>query len=367
MSQLELREKRQHNLEICIAGVGGAGNNVVKYLREHSEMDEACFLAINTDTQVLREMNPNDTLEIYSNSDDEDRGLGAGGKPDYGRAAAEACKDAIVQKIGRPKIMLVIAGMGGGTGTGAAPVLASIAREQGILCVGIGIMPFKYESNQKRAREGLKNLAEQSNSYIVLYNQELFSGNGDGEADMLMDEAYAKFNKYIADMLNGLYAMLITPGECNIDFADFRSTTSNGGRTLIGSGIASDADHLEEAVQQAIHNPLLGVGRKIVAKKGMMHLIGPVRTTSHEKIMRLITKNITDEIDMISGFTSCKEPEAIKLCLVLVSEEQRDSLGQYEDDSPLTNYLIGSKNSDIQRLDVMSFYRENLRSNQDAA
>ncbi|MBI4510183.1 MAG: cell division protein FtsZ [Deltaproteobacteria bacterium] len=250
MALLEFDEVQQARIKVI--GVGGGGGNAVNTMIT-SQLDGVEFVAANTDCQALEAHLAPIKVQLGS---DITRGLGAGANPEVGRTAATESVDRIREIIEGADMVFVTAGMGGGTGTGAAPVIARVARECGALTVGVVTKPFLFEGKKRRrqAEEGIAALQEEVDSLITIPNQRLLSVAGQ---NMTMLDAFRKADEVLLNAVQGISDLINVTGLVNVDFADVRTVMSNMGRALMGTGRASGDRRALEAAQQAISSPLL--------------------------------------------------------------------------------------------------------------
>lgn len=237
---------------IKVIGVGGGGGNAVEYMvKGHIEGVE--FFAINTDAQALRKTAVGQTIQIGSNIT---KGLGAGANPDVGRNAAEEDREALRLAIEGADMVFIAAGMGGGTGTGAAPVVAEIAKDLGVLTVAVVTKPFNFEGKKRMsfADQGIEELSKHVDSLITIPNDKLLKVLGRGIS--LLD-AFSAANDVLKGAVQGIAELITRPGLMNVDFADVRTVMSEMGYAMMGSGVASGEDRAEEASEMAISSPLL--------------------------------------------------------------------------------------------------------------
>ncbi len=237
---------------IKVIGVGGGGGNAVNRMIEN-EVQGVEFVAINTDAQVLRLSKADTRLQIGKMLT---RGLGAGADPEIGRRAAIESEDELRELLGEADMVFITAGMGGGTGTGAAPVIARIARESGCLTIGIVTKPFSFEGRRRvaTALEGLDALKPYVDTLIVVPNDRLLY-IVDRSTSML--EAFREADKVLRQGVQGIAEIITVPGLINVDFADVKTVMKDKGTALMGIGIASGENRAIEATKKAIHSPLL--------------------------------------------------------------------------------------------------------------
>ncbi len=248
----ELMDSYSQNAVIKVLGVGGGGGNAVQHMVE-AEIEGVEFICANTDAQALTNMSARTTLQLGSSIT---KGLGAGANPDIGRQAAMEDRDRIHECINGADMLFITAGMGGGTGTGAAPVVAQVAKELGILTVAIVTRPFPFEGGKRTsvADRGLNELSQYVDSLITIPNEKLLSVLGK-EVSLL--NAFKAANSVLQGAVQGIAELITRPGLINVDFADVRTVMSEMGMAMMGSGVASGQDRAREAAEAAVHSPLL--------------------------------------------------------------------------------------------------------------
>ncbi|MBY3690927.1 cell division protein FtsZ [Vibrio cholerae] len=237
---------------IKVVGVGGGGGNAVEHMvRESIEGVE--FMSINTDAQALRKTSVGTVIQIGGNIT---KGLGAGANPQVGRDAALEDKERIKEFLTGADMVFIAAGMGGGTGTGAAPVIAEVAKELGILTVAVVTKPFSFEGKKRLAfaEQGIEELSKHVDSLITIPNEKLLKVLGRG---ITLLEAFASANNVLKNAVQGIAELITRPGMINVDFADVRTVMSEMGHAMMGSGVARGEDRAEEAAEMAISSPLL--------------------------------------------------------------------------------------------------------------
>ena len=237
---------------IKVIGVGGGGTNAVNRMIEDG-LSGVEFVAMNTDVQALTKSNAGKKIQLGM---DSTRGLGAGGDPSEGRKAAEESKSEIKKMIDGADMVFITAGMGGGTGTGASPIIAEIASEIGALTVAVVTKPFAFEGprRMRNAEEGIKNLKDKVDTIIIVPNDRLLSH---GDRRMTLKDAFIKADDVLRQGVQGISDIITIPGEINVDFADVRAIMSNAGPALMGIGRASGDHRAVEAAQEATSSPLL--------------------------------------------------------------------------------------------------------------
>ena len=252
----ELEQETPCSARIAVVGVGGGGGNAVNTMIS-SGMEGVQFVAANTDAQVLERSLASEKIQL---GNELTNGLGAGGNPEVGRKAALEDTERLSDFMQNLEMVFVTAGMGGGTGTGAAPVLARIAKEAGVLTVGVVTKPFDFEGPRRmqQAEEGIGELREAVNTLITIPNQRLL---GMVERSTPMTEAFEKANNVLLQACKGIADLITTPGLINLDFADVRTVMRDmGGKALMGSGTGQGENRAVIAAQNAINSPLLEEG-----------------------------------------------------------------------------------------------------------
>jgi cell division protein FtsZ len=249
---IELNETRDGGARIKVIGVGGGGGNAVNTMVA-ARLEGVEFIAANTDTQALAANRAGQKLQLGKSVS---RGLGAGANPERGREAALEQKDAIAEALSGADMVFVTAGMGGGTGTGAAPIVADLARQSGALTVGVVTRPFLFEGNKRRkqAEAGIAELKGAVDTLIVIPNQRLLSVAGES---MSLAEAFKRADEVLLHAVQGISDLVAVHGLVNVDFADVRTIMSEQGLALMGTGRSAGEHRAAEAMQAAISSPLL--------------------------------------------------------------------------------------------------------------
>jgi len=248
----ELMEDHSEEATIKVIGVGGGGGNAVEHMVSQT-IEGVEFVTANTDSQALRNSSADVTLQLGA---DVTKGLGAGANPEIGRCAAEEDRETIKQALQGADMIFIAAGMGGGTGTGAAPVVAEIAKEMGILTVAVVTKPFPFEGKKRMnyAEQGIEFLSKNVDSLITIPNEKLLKVLGPGTS--LLD-AFKAANDVLLGAVQGIAELITRPGLINVDFADVKTVMSEMGTAMMGSGTASGDDRAQEAADKAISSPLL--------------------------------------------------------------------------------------------------------------
>jgi cell division protein FtsZ len=248
----ELMDAYSQSAVIKVLGVGGGGGNAVSHM-VNCGIEGVDFICINTDAQALKHSKVKSSLQIGCNIT---KGLGAGADPETGRQAAMEDRDRIIEMIEGCDMLFVTAGMGGGTGTGAAPVVAAVARELGILTVAVVTKPFDMEGNKRMlvAEHGIAELGKYCDSLITIPNQKLLTVLG---SDTTLLDAFKAANQVLQGAVQGIAELITRPGLINVDFADVRTVMSETGMAMMGSGAASGEERAREAAEAAVSSPLL--------------------------------------------------------------------------------------------------------------
>ena len=247
-----LVDEQPQNAVIKVFGCGGGGGNAVKHMLEN-RVEGVEFICANTDAQALRSINATTALQLGNGIT---RGLGAGANPEVGRQSALEDREQIAEILKGADMVFITAGMGGGTGTGAAPVVAEIAKELGILTVAVVTKPFPFEGRRrmKVAVDGMEELRQHVDSLITIPNEKLLSVLG---KNVTLIEAFAEANNVLLNAVQGVADLIVRPGTINLDFADVRTVMSEMGMAMMGSGRASGENRAQRAAEMAIRSPLL--------------------------------------------------------------------------------------------------------------
>jgi cell division protein FtsZ len=248
----ELVDSVPQSAVIKVVGVGGGGGNAVNHMVS-TELEGVEFICANTDAQALNNMVAKTALHIGG---ELTKGLGAGANPDIGRQAAIEDRERIATALSGADMVFITAGMGGGTGTGAAPIVAEVAREMGILTVAVVTKPFPFEGRRRKkiAEEGIRELQENVDSLIIIPNEKLLPVLG---KNCSLVSAFGTANDVLKGAVQGIADLIIRPGMINVDFADVRTVMSEMGMAMMGTGIARGENRAREAAEAAINSPLL--------------------------------------------------------------------------------------------------------------
>src|SRR5450631_2595332 len=296
-TMFEIIDQNPQEAVIKVIGVGGCGGNAVEHMIGKG-LEGVEFIAANTDAQALKRSTARIQLQLGSSLT---RGLGAGARPEIGRDAAMEDKDRIGEMIDGADMLFITAGMGGGTGTGAAPIVAQVAKERGILTVAVVTRPFKFEGKrQKVAEAGIEELKKNVDSLIIIPNDKLMQVLGE---DVSVLDAYAAANDVLRSAVSGIAEVINNPGLVNVDFADVRTVMSEVGMAMMGSATAAGADRARLAAERAVASPLLeevnlsgarGVLVNITASSGL-------KMKEYHQVMETIKEFTADEALVIVG------------------------------------------------------------------
>ncbi len=292
----EIVENSGNGTVIKVVGVGGAGGNAVDHMIKNG-VQGVEFVAANTDAQALARSQAKTQIQLGAT------GLGAGAKPEAGRAAAQEARDQIAESLRGAHMVFITAGMGGGTGTGAAPVVAEVAKEMGILTVAVVTKPFSFEGARRlqSAEAGIEELSQHVDSVIVILNEKLEEVLGD---DVSMEEAFVSADNVLKNAVAGISEIINVPGLINVDFQDVRTVMSEQGMAMMGSASANGIDRARIAAEAAVASPLLegvnlsgarGVVVNITANKSSLKL----RET--KEVMNTIRSFAADDATIIFG------------------------------------------------------------------
>lgn len=285
-------------VHIKVIGVGGAGCNAVNTMIA-SGLARVDFIAANTDLQALDRSRAAYKVQL---GPERTRGLGAGAKPEIGKESALESKDQIRECLEGADMVFVTAGMGGGTGTGAAPIVASIARELGILTVGVVTKPFSYEGHRRmsHADEGIRDLQRHVDTLLIIPNQRLL-GIVDKATPLL--EAFKVADDVLRQAIQGIADVITTTGHVNVDFADVRTVMSHTGRAVMGMGVSRGTNRAIEAAQKAICSPLLEEGSVEGARGVLLNITGGPNMSLHEieEAASIIQQAADSEANIIVG------------------------------------------------------------------
>jgi cell division protein FtsZ len=294
----EFEESATQNARMKVVGIGGGGGNAVnRMIEEH--LDGVEFISVNTDAQALLGSKSDVKIQIGKKLT---RGLGAGARPEVGRQAVDENRDELSRVLSNTDLVFITCGMGGGTGTGAAPVVAELAREAGALTVGIVTRPFLFEGRKRmrQAEQGIAEMRKHVDTMIVVPNERLLAVVGKG---IPFQDALKKADEVLLHATQGISSLISVTGLVNVDFADVRTVMENGGSALMGTGMGRGENRAMEAAQQAISSPLLDNVSVSGATGVLVNISGGADLTLGEvhQITELVHEAVGDEAEIIFG------------------------------------------------------------------
>lgn len=316
---IEMIEEFDQGTQIKVIGVGGGGGNAVDHMIAQG-VQGVEFICANTDAQALNRSKADQLLQLGTS------GLGAGAKPEMGKAAAMEAENAIREAITGANMLFITAGMGGGTGTGAAPIIAKVAKDMGILTVGVVTKPFEFEGNRrsKAADAGLAELEANVDSLIVVLNDKLLDVLGD---DVTQDQAFAHANDVLKNAVGGISDIIHIPGLVNVDFEDVKTVMSEPGKAMMGTAQATGPDRAAKAAEAAVACPLLE-GIDLSGARGVLVLIAANRNTfklsESRNAMNAIKRYASEDAHIIYG-TAYDESlgDALRVTVIATGLSQR--------------------------------------------
>ena len=286
--------------KISVIGIGGAGGNIINSMIDYN-VSGVSFLNVNTDSQQLKHSKAEETLQLGPNCT---QGLGAGADPDVGKASAEEVVNEIQEYLDDANMVFLTAGMGGGTGTGASPVVARVARDMGILIVGVVTKPFEMEGKVKmqRAEEGIRELQKYVDNLIVIPNQNIFHS---AKPETTFTEALQLANNVLIDGVRSIIDLMVKPGIMNHDYSDVRAVMSETGKVHMGTGISEDNERSLKATEEAILNPLLENNSMSGARGVLVNITGGEDVTLLEvdQALNKIKEESDENANIIWGIT----------------------------------------------------------------
>ena len=365
----EVISQEIENAKIKVVGVGGGGGNAVIHMINHN-IEGVDFICANTDTQALSSTDGAITLKLGNGLT---KGLGAGADPEIGKRAAESDRTAIEELLSGADMIFITAGMGGGTGTGAAPVIASIAKELGALTVAVVTKPFRFEGKKRMgaAEKGLASLVEEVDSLVTIPNQKLYEILGE---DTPMQEAFAKADDVLRGAVQGISDIIMKKGHINVDFADVKTVMSEKGIAMMGTGRASGKNRAETAGTQAVRSELLedinlknarGVLVNITAKKPTLG--------DQTEVADIVDEIVSEDANIIYGLVYDDSfGDDLQVTIVATGVDQRApslvidnepsmKLNPVGLDKDKTSQKVGTSSAEeIDFLDVPTFMRKQV-------
>ncbi len=311
----QILDTNYEQAKIAIIGVGGGGGNTVQHII-NSGVEGVEYICANTDAQALSMVQNAKTIKLGK---DITKGLGAGNNPEAGRVATEVCREEISDLLKNTQMLFVTAGMGGGTGTGGAPVIAKIAKELGILVVGVVTTPFKTEGEKRhnQAKSGISKLMEHVDSLIEIDNEKIFEVF---PPDTPIEKAFTAVNDVLVNAVRGVANIVLKPSKINVDFADVSAVMSQKGMALMGYGSASGENRSSEAIFKALNNPFFDSNEVRNAKGLLVNVCASSSITQVElkEILQEAQKVSQDGVDAIPGLTIDESFED-KLSVIIIA------------------------------------------------
>lgn len=330
----------ENNAVIKVVGVGGGGGNALEYMQG---IDGVEFICANTDMQALRKSRG----VLIQLGEELTKGLGAGANPQIGREAALEDRDKIREILQGSDMIFITAGMGGGTGTGAAPVFAEIAKELGILTVAVVTKPFSFEGKQRAlaAEEGLRCLAQHVDSLIVIPNNKLLTVLG---KNISLLNAFKAANNVLLGAVKGISDLITRPGLINVDFADVRTVMSEMGMAMMGTGTAAGEQRARQAAEMAIASPLLEDVNFSGAKGILVNITAGLDMSigEFEEVGDVIKEFISDDATVVVGTVIDPEMTDVMCVTVIVT-----GLGDHRATSPVQGIVSKGRFADTRRMD----------------
>jgi len=365
----EVIEQEIEKAKIKVVGVGGGGGNAVLHMINHN-IKGVDFICANTDTQALSATKDAITLKLGNGLT---KGLGAGADPDIGRRAAESDRMAIEELLTGADMVFITAGMGGGTGTGAAPVIASIAKELGALTVAVVTKPFKFEGKKRigAAEKGLAGLVEEVDSLVTIPNEKLLEILG---PDTPIADAFAKSDDVLKGAVQGISDIIMQRGHVNVDFADVRAVMSEKGTAMMGTGIAAGKNRAEVAATMAVKSELLDDINLKNARGVLVNITGQSPTLGDQtEVTNIVEEIVSEDALVIYGLVfDDTYKDDLKVTIVATGVDQRNPTLAIDNEPTMTlnpvglnrnqkNQEVGTSSAEeIDFLDVPTFMRKQV-------
>ncbi|OQX94358.1 MAG: cell division protein FtsZ [Rickettsiaceae bacterium 4572_127] len=331
--------------KIAVIGVGGAGINIVKHMQE-LDLKGIDFIVANTDAQSLAHVENATKINLGKNIT---QGFGAGGDPIIGEKSAEESMDEIIEAISPYQMIFITAGMGGGTGSGAGSIIGKVAKDQGVLSVGIITRPFEFEGRKRTAvaDEAIEKFRSSVDAYMILQNEKLFEIFDD---DITQLEAFHKADELITNSLKGITDIIVSHGQINLDFADLRAILKDAGQIVLNSAIEEGEDRAKKVAESVLENPLLDQGNIAGANQVLMQISGgnDVKLKEIKEITSAIREHLPQFGNMIFG-TNFKEEMHGKIHISLIAGglNEGQSMPEKEDEKKTLSSFIFSKKTTV--------------------
>lgn len=354
----ELMESQQDNAVIKVVGVGGGGGNAVEHMEN---IDGVVRICANTDAQALKNSNAEVLIQL---GEELTKGLGAGANPQVGREAAEEDRERIKEVLQGADMVFITAGMGGGTGTGAAPVFAEVAKELGILTVAVVTKPFSFEGRQRAiaAEEGIRRLSEHVDSLITIPNNKLLSVLG---KNITLLNAFKAANNVLLGAVKGISDLITRPGLINVDFADVRTVMSEMGMAMMGTGTAKGEERARQAAEAAIASPLLEDINFSGARGILVNITAGIDMSigEFEEVGDVVKEFISDDATVVVGTVIDPEmTEEMRVTVIVTGLGDARQRGQQQQPATGKARLVESRRGDgsldYQQLDRPAVIRK---------
>lgn len=354
---------QDNNANIIVVGVGGGGGNAVEHMVAEN-IDGVEFICANTDAQALKASSAKLHIQL---GDELTKGLGAGANPQIGREAAEEDRERIREVLAGADMIFITAGMGGGTGTGAAPVFAEVAKELGILTVAVVTKPFSFEGKQRAlaAEEGIRRLAEQVDSLITIPNNKLLSVLG---KNISLLNAFKAANNVLLGAVKGISDLITRPGLINVDFADVRTVMSEMGMAMMGTGTAVGEQRARQAAEAAIASPLLEDVNFSGARGILVNITAGLDMSigEFEEVGDVVKEFISDDATVVVGTVIDPEmTEEMRVTVIVTGlgdARQRQQQQPQQQKSRLMENTRSDGSMDYQQLDRPAVMRKQAQS-----
>lgn len=353
MANIDMEVDNNTLAKIKVVGVGGGGNNAISRMKDNG-LSGVEFITVNTDLQTLNESNADVKLQI---GEKLTRGLGAGANPEIGQKAAEESKSSINEAIQGADMIFVTAGMGGGTGTGAAPIVAQVAKDQGILTVGVVTKPFTFEGRKRQiqAEQGIENLKECVDTLITIPNDRLLQIV---EKRTSMVEAFNMADQVLMDAVSGISELIAVPNVINLDFADVKSIMSDQGIAHMGIGKANGENRAVDAAKAAVNSPLLETSIE-GAKAVLLNITaGEVGLMEANDAAELIREHVDPDANIIFGVGEDKNlGDDIKITVIATGFDDAPRSSSSSQASTGSKSSSGRKSNPIDDLEIPDFLK----------
>lgn len=343
---------------IKLVGIGGAGCNAITTMLGTEKIEGVEFIAVNTDAQALLGNKAETKLQI---GDKVTRGLGAGGNPDVGKNAAEESREKIKEYLEGADLVFITTGMGGGTGTGASPIIAEVAKETGALTIAVATKPFLFEGSRRMlvANDGIEKLKEKVDALITIPNQKILEF---GDKQITLVNAFREIDSVLHQGVKGLAEIITLSGLINVDFADVKTVMQNAGTAIMGIGIGSGERRALQAVKQTMTSPLLEFS--IEGAKGILfNIVGGENLSMQEvnEAAELITKNADSNAQIIFG--AAIDPtltDEIKITLIATRFDENRKPQTIDQHPSLPTDMQNKPSEELDELEIPAFLRKKV-------